>query len=191
MTTALRWRIFTLQIVAVLILGLASWAGFYGGTFAHDQISSQLKEQQISFPADQQSGLPQNLQQYAGQQVVNGDQANAYATKFIGLHLQTIGQGHPYSYWSGLALTEKDPTLQAKYNTTANTLFKGETLRSLLTLSWTFWVIGDVALYAGIALASAAGIVLIALIFEIISAIRAQTPKMTSPVKGTPLSIAA
>ncbi|HEY1389994.1 MAG TPA: hypothetical protein VGF38_15755 [Ktedonobacterales bacterium] len=48
-----------------------------------------------------------------------------------------------------------------------NTLFKGETLRSMLNQAWTFSVIAQLALIAGIAFAIAAVIVLGTLIFEV------------------------
>ena len=65
------------------------------------------------FPADAPPVLGLELNAYAGQQVTNGDQAHAYADNFIGLHLQKIGQGHPYSYWSGQAIAATDPATKA------------------------------------------------------------------------------
>src|SRR5437868_15169369 len=120
MTRELRWRIITLQVVVIALFAFLAGAGYWASSFTHDQVTSQLATQQIAFPADAKSGLPDNLQQYAGQQVLNGEQAHAYAENYIGMHLQTIGKddksvSHPYSYWSGVARNEKDPTLKAKY----------------------------------------------------------------------------
>ena len=172
MTKAIRWRIIVLQVVALLAFGFAAGAAFYASSFTSDQIHQQLAPQQISFPQNAQAGLPADLSQYAGQQVLNGDQAHAYAEKFIGLHLQEIGQGHPYSYWSGLAMSTTDATLKAKYQGIADTLFKGDTLRSMLNQAWTFWVIGQIAFYAGIGLMIAGLIVLAALAFEVVEMAR-------------------
>src|SRR5689334_17207676 len=110
MNKDLRWRIISLQVVMIVVFGFGAGLAYYAGNFTHDQITNQLRPQQISFPADTKSGLPADLQQYAGQQVLNGEQAHAYADHFIAVHLNTIGQGKPYSYWSGQALQEKDPT---------------------------------------------------------------------------------
>ena len=95
MTRAMRWRIIVLQIVAVLVFGFAAGGALYASNFINTQVHDELAPQLIYFPANAQQGLPSDLSQYAGQQVLNGDQAHAYAEKFIGLHLQEIGQGHP------------------------------------------------------------------------------------------------
>ncbi|MFL5734836.1 MAG: hypothetical protein ACJ78Q_16895, partial [Chloroflexia bacterium] len=97
MTRDLRFRVIALQVVLILVFAGGAGLAYVAGSFTHDQIRNQLAPQQISFPADTKSGLPANLLQYAGQQVLNGDQAQAYAEKFIAGHLNTIGQGHPYS----------------------------------------------------------------------------------------------
>jgi hypothetical protein len=184
MTTAIRWRIIVLQVVAILVLAFGSGAAFYVNSFTTGQIHDQLAPQQISFPRNAQEGLPSDLTRYAGQQVTTGDQAHAYAEKFIALHLQEIGQGHPYSYWSGVVRSETDPAAKAKDQAITDTLFKGETLRSMLNQAWTFSVIAQVANLAGIALAIATLIVLGALGFEVyeISTGREAVPARTAPI---------
>ncbi len=171
MTKAIRWRIIVLQFVAILVLGFGAGAAFYANNFTTTEIRNQLAPQQIYFPANAQAGLPSNLTAYAGQQVLNGNQAHAYAENYIGLHLKEIGQGHPYSYWSGLAMKETDPALKAKDQGIADTLFKGETLKSILNEAWTFSVFGQIAFYAAIGMAIAGLIVLITMIFEIYEAV--------------------
>ena len=171
MSTAMRWRIIVLQLVAILVFAFASGAAFYASSFTADQVHQQLAPQQIYFPKTAAQGLPANLTQYAGQQVLTGEQAHAYAEKYIGLHLQEIGQGHPYSYWSSQAMQTKDPALKAKYQGIADTLFKGDTLRTMLNMAWTFSVIGEIAFYAGIAMLVAALITLGTFIFEVTEAV--------------------
>jgi heme exporter protein D len=178
MTSGIRARIMVLQVIAILILAFGAGAAFYASNFSHQQVHDQLAPQQISFPASAAQGLPADLSQYAGQQVLNGYQAHAYAENFIALHLSEIGKGHPYSYWSGLALNDSNPTTKAQEQAIADTLFKGETLRSMLNQAWTFWVIGDIAFYAGVAFAVATVLVLAAFIFEIVAATR----KTSQPV---------
>jgi len=197
MSTAMRWRIIVLQLVAILVFAFASGAGFYASNFTTDQVHQQLAPQQIYFPKDAKSGLPADLSQYAGQQVLTGDQAHAYAEKFIGLHLKEIGKGHPYSYWSGLALQEKNPTVKAQDQAIADTLFKGDTLRTMLNMAWTFSVIGQIAFYAGIAMLVAAVIVLVAFIFELTEAVytrrtrRALPASAATTVEQAPVSVPA
>jgi hypothetical protein len=181
MNASIRWRIFVLQVFVIAVLAFGAGAGFYASNFTHQQVHDQLAPQQISFPASQQAGLPANLQQYAGQQVLDGYQAHAYAEKFIGLNLSTIGKGHPYSYWSGQAMAATDPTVKATDQGIADTLFKGETLRSMLNQAWTFWVIGDIAFWAAIGFSVATVLVLASLVFEVVSASRSSgktTPEM-------------
>jgi hypothetical protein len=167
MTRSIRWRIIILQTVALLVLAFGSGAAFFANSFTNTQIHDQLAPQQIYFPANAKAGLPADLSQYAGQQVLNGDQAHAYADKFIALHLKEIGQNHPYSYWSTQARIATDPTVAAKDQAIADTLFKGETLRSMLNQAWTFSVIAQIAFYAAIGMAIAALVVLGTLIFEV------------------------
>jgi hypothetical protein len=188
MTKAIRWRIIVLQVVAVLVFAFGSFGAFYATSFINDQINQQLTPQQISFPQNAQQGLPADLSAYAGQQVTNGDQAHAYAEKFIALHLQEIGQGHPYSYWSGQARSATDPTVAAKDQAIADTLFKGETLRSMLNQAWTFSVVAQIAFYAGLGLALAGLVILIALGFEVVEVVRGkeqvQAIVVTAPANG-------
>ena len=172
MTKAIRWRVIVLQVVAVLVLGFGSFGAFYANSFINDQIHQELAPQQIFFPASAAQGLPADLNAYAGQQVLNGDQAHAYAENFIGLHLSEIGKGHPYSYWSGQAMAATDPTVKAADQGIADTLFKGTTLQSMLNEAWTFSVMGQIAFFAGIGLLLAGLVVLVALGFEVVEAVR-------------------
>jgi len=167
MTRSIRWRIIVLQVVALVVLAFGAGAGFVATSFITTQIHDQLAPQQIYFPATAAQGLPKALTPYAGQQVLTGEQAHAYAEQFIGLHLQEIGQGHPYSYWSAQARAATDPAVAAKDQGIADTLFKGETLRSMLNQAWTFSVIAQLAFIAAIAFAIAAVVVLGTLIFEV------------------------
>jgi hypothetical protein len=186
MNAAIRWRIIVLQAVALFALILGTVGAYTAYTFTSSQIHDQLAPQQIFFPKDAASGLPDTLQQYAGQQVLTGEQAHAYAEKYIGLHLAESGQGQPYSYWSGKAIADRaaaaaatDPTSKAnltaqaaKEQSTADTMFKGETLKGLLNEAYAFSVFGQIAFYATIGLGLAALVVLGALIFELIDARR-------------------
>jgi hypothetical protein len=172
MTAAIRWRIIVLQVVAICVLAFGASAAFYASNFTNGEIHDQLAPQQISFPANAAAGLPADLAQYAGQQVLDGNQAHAYAQNFIGLHLQEIGKGHPYSYWSGLALKDTNPATKAQDQAIADTLFKGTTLQSMLNEAYAFSVFGQVGFWAGLGLSIAAVVVLCALIFELYSATR-------------------
>src|ERR1700694_4038668 len=83
MTTTMRRRVVVLQVGLIGILVFCAGFLFWGNSFIHNQISTELTAQQVFFPAAGSKGLPAvemaELQQYGGQQVVNGDMAKAYA----------------------------------------------------------------------------------------------------------------
>jgi hypothetical protein len=171
------------------VAGLAYWSY----DFSHDMIQDQLEAQQIFFPPAGSEALnPEeypDLQQYAGQQVLNGDQAKAYADDFIGYHLESVADGQTYSQVSAAAQENPDdPELAAQ----AQTLFRGETLRGLLLNAYGWWTIGDYALYGAIGLGAAAIVVACSLIFELwrwrvaIATQKAGQPPATSEVRPEP-----
>ena len=80
--------------------GLLLW----GSTYVHNTVQSQLAEQQIYFPpqaafAHAKAGteitpsMIPSISQYAGQQLLTGQQAEAYADHFIAVHIAEMGQG--------------------------------------------------------------------------------------------------
>jgi hypothetical protein len=176
MTREIRWRILTLQIIVTLVLAFAAGVGYWAHSFTHDQVSSQLSAQQIVFPAATSpaiKALPaadaSAMKQYSGQTMTTGYQAETYANHFIAVHLKEIGQGKTYAYWSGVALNPTTPKAQAAAaEATALTLFRGETLRSLLLNAWAFWFVGDLALYAAIGLTVGALVVFLAFLYELL-----------------------
>lgn len=152
-------------LLAVLLLvagGLLTWAY----TFVNNQVTTQLTEQHIVFPAANDpsiKALPPDdaaaMKQYAGQLMTNGAQAETYANHFISVHLKEIGGGKTYSQLSAESLAHP---LNAKLKAQVDTVFKGTTLRGLLLNAYAFWQIGQIALYAAIA-AFAGGVVFLAL----------------------------
>ena len=151
-------------LLAVLLLvagGLLTWAY----TFVNNQVTTQLTEQQITFPPANSpaiKALPPDdaaaMTQYAGQQMTTGAQAETYANHFIAVHLKEIGGGKTYSQLSAESLANpKDLKLKAQ----VDTVFKGTTLRGLLLNAYAFWQIGQIALYAAIAAFIGGGIFLV------------------------------
>jgi hypothetical protein len=123
--------------------------GYWANDFSHDMIHDQLEAQQIFFPPAGSEALnPEeypDLQQYGGDQVLNGEQAKAYADDYIGYHLEGIADGQSYSQVSAAAREDpENEELQAQ----VETLFRGETLRGLLLNAYGWWTMGDYALYA-------------------------------------------
>ncbi len=180
MTKELKWRVIILQVVMIVVFAFGAGAAIYASNFTSSQITAQLEPQKITFPPVG-AGLPASLNQYAGQQVLNGEQAHAYADEYIAMHLATTGDGKPYSYWSTQARTEKDPTIKAADAAKVDTLFRGETLRSMLNQAWAFGTVGTIAMYVGIGLLVASLLVTGTLLFELFYAPRRQEQQVRTP----------
>jgi hypothetical protein len=188
---SIRWRIITLQSILVLVLAGASGFLVYEGSFVTNMIKDQLTAQQIYFPTSDQiktggaldpAEFPQEIRDQAGNQLVDGNQARIYANDFLAKHLQGVAGGSTYATMgskisaanAALAAAQKtDPnyaTLQAKVatlNGQRDTLFKGETLRSMLLNAYGWWTIGVYTTYAGFGLMLAALAAITALAFEL------------------------
>ena len=151
-------------VIAVVMIVLGGMA-IYGGNFARDNVKDRLEPQHIAFPpADAMTPEERaEIGDFAGQQVVTGTQAEAFS-RYIGGHLQGVNDGKTYSETSGeaRALDENDPA-RAELEAKADTLFRGETLRSILLNAYGWWTVGTITLWAGI------GMVLAGLLLGILS----------------------
>ena len=150
-------------VLAVILLVLGG-AAIYGGNFGQDNVRDRLAPQNISFPpADAMT--PEELAlvgDFAGAKVDTGSEAEAFS-RYIGLHLSEVNGGATYSETSAAARAEGlDPTVAADLQVKADTLFKGETLRSILLNAYGWWTVATIALYAGYVMVIA-GIVMLVL----------------------------
>jgi hypothetical protein len=139
-------------LVLTIVLLFGGVALTIGYNFAHNEVHDQLAAQQIYFPkADSEAikdpAIEPYLKQYAGQQLLTGEQAKAYADHYIAVHLEKIGGGKTYSQLSAQA--QADPT-NAALKAQVDTLFKGETLRGLLLNAYAFDTIATIALWGAI-----------------------------------------
>ena len=157
-------KVFILLGVAMtaflLIVGGLAW---YGHHFATNMVTTELSEQKVFFPPKGSpaiAALPKadqkEVSKYAGQQLVNGQQAKVYANNFIKVHLQEVAGGKTYAEVSAAA--QKDPT-NDKLKAQKTTLFQGETLRGLLLGDgYSYWTFGMLAKYVAIAAFVGAGV---------------------------------
>jgi hypothetical protein len=149
--------------VMVVVLLVAGGLLMWGYSFANSNVHDQLAQQQIVFPA---KGSPQlaspkigpYLNQYAGQQLTTGPQAEAYANHFIAVHLSEMPYGGVYSTIS--AMSKADPG-NAKLAALTQTSFQGTTLRGLLLEAYAFWMFGQIAFWAALASFILAGVMAI------------------------------
>lgn len=174
-------------LVITIALVVAGVLGFVGYKFANDNVTTQLAEQKIFFPKAGSDALKDPrigpyLNEYAGQQLTTGAQAEAYANHYIKVHIADTGKGTDYAgktyaelggvqaaLRTQIAATQaKDPgvgaleTKLADVTKARETVFKGESLRGLLLNAYAWWKIGQIALWATLG-AFAAAIVLAAL----------------------------
>ena len=150
-------------MVLAIVLLVAGGLLYWGYSFANNSVHDQLAAQKIFFPPKGSQALAppeigRHLNQYAGQQLVNGAQAQSYADHFIAVHLKEAAGGKTYAQVSSLALQNpNDATLAGQ----VQTLFRGETLRGLLLNAYAFWKIGQIALVASVASFALAGVMLV------------------------------
>jgi hypothetical protein len=144
-----------LAVVLLIAGGLLMW----GYSYTHNNVHNQLAAQQILFPPKEAFEHPKagteitaamipSVSQYAGQQLLTGPQAEAYADHFIAIHLSEMPYGGIYSKISTAARAEPKNTKLAELETTS---FQGTTLRGLLLEAYGFSKIGTIMLYGAIA----------------------------------------
>lgn len=149
-----------LVLAAILLVagGLLTWAN----AFIEDQVTTQLTQQNIFFPPEGEATADKRIgpfiNQYAEQQLVNGEQARAYADHFIKVHLDDSTGGKTYSELSTISRENPD---DAEAAALVQTAFRGETLRGLLLNAYAFWKMAEIAMYAAIAAFVGAGVLLV------------------------------
>lgn len=147
-----------MTLVLLVAGGLLTWAS----SFVSGQVHDQLAAQNVFFPPAGSPALdPEvypDLQEFAGEQVLDGRQAQGYANGFIGRHLKGIADGKTYSEASAEAQANPDdPALKGQQEA----LFRGETLRGLLLTVYAFWQIGQIAWWASVAAYLGAAVLLV------------------------------
>ena len=160
-------------VAAILLVagGLLTW----GSAYVHNTVQGQLSSQQIFFPpkaafANAKAGteitpsMIPSVSQYAGEQMLTGQQAEAYADHFIAVHLAEVAGGKTYSQLSTEA--QAQPKNLALAGQVA-TVFKGTTLRSMLLSAYGWWKVSQIMYIAAIAAFALGGLTLIGSAFAL------------------------
>jgi hypothetical protein len=163
----------------VVVLLAAGALAMWGYSYSNSSVRNQLAAQQIYFPPKaaftpynacltaKVSNLPavchpkgfseitpamtKTVEPYAGQEVLNGQQAAVYANDFIDVHLSEMPYHGVYSLVSGAAMAAKPGSAQATaLKSLETTVFQGTTLRAMLLEANGFWTFGQIALWSGI-----------------------------------------
>jgi hypothetical protein len=146
--TLLGWIGSGLGVALLAVGGLLLW----GSAYVHNTVQGQLASQQIYFPPSAAFAHPKagteitpsmipSVSQYAGQQLLTGQQAEAYADGFIAVHIANMTGGQTYAQLSAKAIAAPTNTTLAG---TVATVFKGETLRSMLLNAYGWWKVSQI-----------------------------------------------
>jgi hypothetical protein len=146
-------------LVLVVVLLVAGGLLMWGYNYDHSNVHNQLAEQEIFFPpqaafAHAKAGteitpsMIPSVSKYAGQELLTGQQAEAYADHFIAVHLSEMPYGGVYSKIS--TASRAAPT-NTKLAALEQTSLQGTTLRGLLLEAYGFSQIGTVMLWGSIA----------------------------------------
>jgi hypothetical protein len=145
--------------VLAVVLAVAGALLLWGHAFTDANVRSQLAQQQIYFPPKAAFAHPKpggeitpsmipSVSRYAGQQLLDGEQAKVYADDFIAVHLAELPYHGVSAKISALALAHPG---DAKLQGLKQTSFTGTTLRGLLLEAYAFWKIGQLMLWGAVA----------------------------------------
>jgi hypothetical protein len=169
--------------------GLLTW----GSAYVHNTVQGQLSSQQIFFPPKAAFANPKvgteitpsmipSVSQYAGEQMLTGQQAEAYADHFIAVHLSEVAGGKTYSQLSAEAIAQpKNAALTAE----VATVFKGTTLRSMLLSAYGWWKVSQIMYVAALAAFVLGGLTLIGSVFVLALGRRPEITHEAIPATGT------
>ena len=181
---------FALAAILLAAGGLLLW----GSTYTHNMVHNQLAAQQIYFPPKAAFAHPQpggeitpsmipSVSQYAGQQLVTGQQAESYADNFIAVHITNMTGGQTYAQLSAKALANPDDTKLAGQ---VATVFKGEALRSMLLNAFGWWKVSQITYIAALVAFGLGGLTLIASVFGLTVGRRPEI--LHEIIDGTPVT---
>ena len=157
---------FALSAILLVAGGLLLW----GSAYVHNTVQSQLAAQQIYFPPKAAFAHPQagteitpsmipSVSQYAGQQLLTGQQAQSYADNFFAVHIANMTGGKTYSQLSSEAMAQPNNT---KLAAEVNTVFKGEALRSMLLNAFGWWKVSQITFIGSLIAFGLAGLAFLA-----------------------------
>jgi len=181
---------FALSAILFVAGGLLLW----GSTYTHNMVHNQLAAQQIFFPPKAAFAHPKagteitpsmipSVSQYAGQQLVTGQQAQSYADNFIAVHITNMTGGKTYSQLSAQAMANPN---DAKLAGLVATVFKGETLRSILLNAFGWWKVSQITYIAALIAFGLGGLTLIASLFGL--TVGRHPEILHEMIEGTPVT---
>jgi len=139
-------------VVLAVVLAIGGGLLLWGHSVISNDVHTQLAAQKIVFPPANSAPIKElpaadaaAMNQYGGQLMTSGAQAEAYANHFIAVHLTKIGGGQTYSQLSAKSLAQPKNTALAEQ---VQTMFRGTTLRGMLLNAYGWWQMGQIMLIA-------------------------------------------
>ncbi|CAB4778756.1 unannotated protein [freshwater metagenome] len=145
---------FGLAVFLLIAAGLLNW----GANFATSAVSSQLKAQEIIFPAvtgnpDESADVTKFFADNGDKVLADSKQAQMYADNYLGFHLSKMptyaaASNANRAAGAALAASPADPALKADAAAKAGmveTVFKGTMLRGTLLTAYAFGTLGSIA----------------------------------------------
>lgn len=135
---------------ALILLGIGA---LIGNSWAESQVKHQLAQERITMPDDkgiagiEDQGCKDQLNQYKGQELTDGDQAKVFADCYILQHMMKSSNGKTYEEVSGEFMKDKS---NKELGDLRQSLFMGDTLRGLLLSAYAWWTFAQIAKWVGI-----------------------------------------
>ena len=143
MSKALRWRVLVLQAGLIVILGFAAGFALWASNYVQSSVTTQLAAQNITFPAYNSASIKAlpaadaaAMNEYAGQRMTTGAQAEVWANDYIKIHLSKMP-----TYDAASSIARANPTNTADA-ATVTTVFEGTMLRGTLLNAYGWWTSG-------------------------------------------------
>jgi len=145
---------FGLAVFLLIAAGLLNW----GASFAADAVSSQLKAQEITIPAetanaDESADITKFFKDNGDKVMADAKQAQMYADHYLGFHLSKMptyaaASSANRAASAALAANPTDLTLKSEAAAKAGmveTVFRGTVLRGTLLTAYAFGTLGTIA----------------------------------------------
>ena len=185
------FRLAVAGFAAAVVLGVAGGLLLWGSAYVHNTVQNQLAAQQIYFPPQAAFAHPvaggeitpnmiPSVSQYAGQQLLTGQQAEAYADHFIAQHITDMTGGKTYSQLSAESMAQPNNTQLAGL---VNTVFKGEALRSMLLNAYGWWKVSQITYIAALISFGLAGLALIGSVIALATGRRTPAAAEATPTQ--------
>jgi hypothetical protein len=139
-------------LALMVVLGAAGGLLIWGSTYVHNSVQNQLAAPKAAFAhpkvgTEITPNMIPSVSQYAGQQLLTGQQAEAYADHFIAQHLQNMAPGQTYASLSAKSLAQPG---NAKLAGLVQTVFRGDSLRAMLLNAYGWWKVSQITYIAAI-----------------------------------------